>query len=81
MAEVVVFGAGGGLGRRVAAEAASRGHRVVGVVHGVASVPVGEDVDVVTGDVTDLGAVHRLAELAESADVLVATVGGPDKSL
>ena len=78
MAEVVVFGAGGRLGRRVAAEASSRGHRVIGVVHGVPSVPVGEDVEVVTGDVTDLGAVHRLAE---SADVLVATVGGPDKSL
>jgi putative NADH-flavin reductase len=78
MAEVVVFGAGGRLGRRVAAEASSRGHRVIGVVHGVASVPVGEDAEVVTGDVTDLGAVHRLAE---SADVLVATVGGAHKSL
>lgn len=78
MAEVVVFGAGGRLGRRVAAEASSRRHRVIGVVHGVPSAPVGEEVEVVTGDVTDLGAVHRLAE---SADVLVATVGGPDKSL
>ena len=78
VAEIVVFGGGGRLGCRVAAEASSRGHRVIGVVRGVTSVPVGEDVEVATGDVTDLGAVHRLAG---SADVLVATVGAPDKSV
>lgn len=33
MAFVVVFGAGGRLGRRVSAEAADRGHCVIGVVH------------------------------------------------
>ena len=68
----MVFGAAGRLGRCVAAEALSRDHRVIGVVRGVPSLPVGEDVEVVTGDVTDLGAVRRLAR---SADVLVATVG------
>ena len=78
MAEVVVFGAGGRLGRCVVVEASSRGHRVIGVVRGAPSLPVGKDVEMVTGDVTDLGAVHRLAG---SADVLVATVGGPDKSV
>lgn len=31
MGEVVVFGAGGRLGRRVVVEASSRGHRVIGV--------------------------------------------------
>ena len=30
---VVVFGAGGRLGRRVSAEAATRGHHVIGVIH------------------------------------------------
>ena len=78
VAEIVVFGGGGRLGCRVAAEASSRGHRVIGVVRGVTSVPVGEDVEVATGDVTDLGVVHWLAG---SADVLVATVGAPDKSV
>ncbi len=75
---IVVFGAGGRLGRRVSAEAAARGHHVIGVIHSAPSAPPGKGVETVEGDVTDPATVRRLAE---QADVFVVTVGGPDKSL
>ncbi len=78
MAFVVVFGAGGRLGRRVSSEAADRGHHVVGVVHREAIPLLSQGVETVEGDVTDLATVRRVAQ---SADVLVVTVGGLDKSV
>ncbi len=78
MALVVVFGASGRLGRRVSVEAADRGHHVIGVVHREAIPLFGQGVETVEGDVTDLATVRRVSQ---SADVLVVTVGGPDKSL
>ena len=78
MAFVVVFGAGGRLGRRVSVEAADRGHHVVGVVHREAIPLLGQRAETVEGDVTDLTTGRRVSQ---SADVLVVTVGGPDKSV
>ena len=78
MALVVVFGAGGRLGRRVSVEAADRGHHVIGIVHCEAVPLLGQGVETVEGDVTDLATVRRVAQ---SADVLVATVGCPEKFL
>lgn len=51
---------------------------MIGVVHAVASDELPDGVDVVKGDATTLDSVRALAE---SADVLVSTVGGPDKSV
>ncbi|MEU9341786.1 NAD(P)H-binding protein [Streptomyces sp. NPDC048278] len=79
MSRIVVFGAAGKAGSRVVAEAAARGHEVTAVVRDrsrTASVPGG--VRLVSGDVTDRGTV---AGLAEGADALVVTVGGPDARL
>ncbi|HEX4818406.1 MAG TPA: NAD(P)H-binding protein [Nonomuraea sp.] len=70
MGKIVVFGAGGRAGRRVAAEAAGRGHEVTAVVRdpgrhvGLA----GEGVRVVAGDVTDAASV---AEAAAGHDAAV----------
>ena len=77
-ATIVVFGAGGRLGRRVVSEAASRGHDVIGMVRRVTSAELPDGVEMVEGDATSLGSVRPLAE---SADVLVSAVGGVDKSL
>lgn len=77
-AGVVVFGSAGRLGRTVVAEAASRGHQVVGVVHQGAPASIPDGVVMVEGDATDADLVLCLAE---PTDVLVSTVGGPDKTL
>ncbi|MFD4504237.1 NAD(P)-dependent oxidoreductase [Streptomyces sp. NPDC058457] len=79
MSRIVVFGAAGKAGSRVVAEAAARGHEVTAVARDlsrIASVPGG--VRLVSGDVTDPGTV---ADLAQDADALVLTVGGPDARL
>lgn len=78
MGSVVVFGAAGRLGRHVSVEAAGRDHHVIGVIRGTPSTVLGEGVEEVEGDVTDLATVCRLGV---SADVFVVTVGGPDKSV
>src|SRR5438445_3615656 len=79
MSRVVVFGAAGKAGSRVVAEAAARGHEVTAVAREVsrlAQLPDG--VRAVAGDVTDAATVTALAE---DADALVLTVGGPDATL
>ncbi|GAB3063061.1 NAD(P)-dependent oxidoreductase [Micromonospora schwarzwaldensis] len=79
MSNIVVFGAGGTAGSRIAAEAAERGHRVTAAVRrpeAVGYLPPG--VRTVTGDATSARSVR---ELAEDADVLVVAIGGGERDL
>ncbi|QDY06739.1 NAD-dependent epimerase/dehydratase family protein [Micromonospora sp. HM134] len=79
MGNVVVYGAGGTAGSRIATEAAGRGHRVTAAVRrpeAVTWLPAG--VRVVTGDVTSA---RSVAELAPEADVIVVAVGGGERAL
>ncbi|MET9793306.1 NAD(P)-dependent oxidoreductase [Streptomyces canus] len=79
MSRIVVFGAAGKAGSRVVAEAASRGHEVTAVARDTARLgQLPDGVRAVTGDATDPGTVARLAE---EADALVLTVGGPEAVL
>ncbi|MFF0449787.1 NAD(P)-dependent oxidoreductase [Streptomyces sp. NPDC004609] len=65
MSDIIVFGAGGRVGRAVLAEAVARGHGVTAVVRDPAKYPdLGEGragVGVVRGDATDAESVARLA--------------------
>jgi putative NADH-flavin reductase len=72
MSRVVVFGAGGRAGRRIVAEARSRGHEVVAIVRRPSAHP---DIDSVEGDVTDADDVRRLSA---DADVVVNAVARMD---
>ena len=79
MSDIVVFGAGGTAGSRIAAEAVERGHRVTAAVRrpeAVGYLPPG--VRTVTGDATSARSVR---ELAEDADVLVVAIGGGERDL
>ncbi|MFC0508291.1 NAD(P)-dependent oxidoreductase [Micromonospora costi] len=79
MSNIVVFGAGGTAGSRVAAEAVDRGHRVTAAVRrpeATSYLPAG--VQVVTGDATSERSVR---ELAPEADVLVVAIGGGERGL
>ncbi|WFE38669.1 NAD(P)H-binding protein [Micromonospora sp. WMMD998] len=79
MSDIVVFGAGGTAGSRIAAEAAERGHRVTAAVRrpeAVGYLPPG--VRTVTGDATSARSVR---ELAEGADALVVAIGGGEREL
>ncbi|TDO68660.1 hypothetical protein EV651_102583 [Kribbella sp. VKM Ac-2571] len=68
--KIAVFGASGMVGSRVAAEAVSRGHKVVGVTRSGGELPDG--VRPVRGSANDAAAVK---ELAADSDVLVAAIG------
>lgn len=79
MSDIVVFGAGGTAGSRIAAEAVERGHRVTAAVRrpeAVGYLPAG--VRTVTGDATSARSVR---ELAQDADVLVVAIGGGEREL
>ena len=70
--KIVLFGATGHIGQRIAAESITRGHTVSGVVRDPArsQTPV-PGVALVAGDVTDAGAV---AGLARGADAVVCAI-------
>lgn len=79
MSDIVVFGAGGTAGSRIAAEAVERGHRVTAAVRrpeATSYLPPG--VRTVTGDATSARSVR---ELAGDADVFVVAIGGGDREL
>lgn len=63
MSEIIVFGAGGRVGRAAVAEAVARGHAVTAVVRDPAKYPdlPGDGVTVVRGDATDAESVAALA--------------------
>src|SRR5215470_19578233 len=70
---IVVYGASGMVGSRVAAEAVSRGHEVVGVTRSGGQQPAG--VRAVLASANDIATVKELAE----NDVLVSAIG-PSRS-
>ncbi|PWR07531.1 potassium transporter TrkA [Micromonospora acroterricola] len=79
MSTIVVFGAGGTAGSRVAAEAVDRGHRVIAAVRRPeATSYLPDGVRVVTGDATSERSVR---ELAPDADALVVAIGGGEREL
>ncbi|MEU2611262.1 NAD(P)H-binding protein [Micromonospora sp. NPDC007271] len=79
MANIVVFGAGGTAGSRIAAEAVERGHRVTAAVRRPeATSYLAPGVRTVTGDATSPRSVR---ELAEEADVFVVAIGGGEREL
>ena len=69
---IVVFGATGNVGQRVAREALRRGHEVVGVVRDPAAVqPPDPRVKLVKGDATDA---ESVAQAARGADAVVSAI-------
>ncbi len=81
MGEIVVFGAGGRIGRAVTAEARERGHHVTAVVRdpdGHADLGTG-GVRVVRGDVTDAEGIARVAGRHDAAVHAVTPFTGPDQ--
>jgi len=76
---IVVFGAGGKMGTRIAREAATRGHQVVAVARNDAALAdLPDSVERTAGDVLDADVVGALAT---GADAVVLTVGGPGRTL
>ena len=70
--KLVLFGATGNVGRRIAAEAANRGHTVVGVVRDPAAVESPDPrVTLVRGDATDAASV---ASVVRGADAVVSAI-------
>ncbi|HKG92058.1 MAG TPA: NAD(P)-dependent oxidoreductase [Gemmatimonadaceae bacterium] len=70
--KIVLFGATGNIGQRIAREALSRGHEVVGVVRDPeASTPPDPRVSLVRGDATDAASVARVVR---GADVVVSSI-------
>ena len=69
---IVLFGATGNVGQRIAREAVARGHQVTGVVRDPAQVsPPDPRVALVAGDATDAASVERLAN---GADAIVSAI-------
>jgi putative NADH-flavin reductase len=70
--KIVLFGATGNIGQRIAAEALRRGHEVVGVVRDPARVQSPDPrVTLVKGDATDAASA---AQVAKGADVIVSAI-------
>ncbi|HEX2778126.1 MAG TPA: NAD(P)H-binding protein [Gemmatimonadaceae bacterium] len=70
--QIVLFGATGNIGQRIAKEALSRGHKVTGVVREPRDVePPDRDVKLVKGDATDASSV---AQVARGADAIVSAI-------
>ncbi len=70
--KIVLFGATGNVGQRVAAEAIRRGHEVTGVVRDAsASQSPAPGVSLVTGDATDA---NRVAEIVKGEDAVVSAI-------
>src|SRR4029077_12026970 len=69
---IVLFGATGNVGRRVAAEALSRGHEVVGVVRDPAAVAAPHSRVPLGG--CDAAKVDSVAELVREADAVVSAI-------
>ena len=73
---VVLFGASGTIGQRIAREARARGHQVTAVVRHPANVEGLEGVSVVQGDVTDPAGVARVVRGADAVVSGVSPRGG-----
>jgi uncharacterized protein len=70
--KIVLFGATGNVGRRIAIEALNRGHQVIGVVRDPSRVTSPDPrVSLLAGDATDAASVARVAE---GADAIVSAI-------
>lgn len=69
--KITLFGATGNVGRRVAAEALTRGHQVVGIMRDPETVPTPAGISLVKGDATDPA---RIAEVVRGADAVVSCI-------
>jgi uncharacterized protein len=70
--KLVLLGAGGNIAQRIASEALSRGHEVVGVVRSTASVRSDDErLAIVEGDATDASSI---AKVSKGADVIINAV-------
>ena len=70
--KIVLFGATGNIGQRVAAEALSRGHEVIGVVRDPSGMKAPDPrMSLVQGDATDAASVERVAR---GADAIVSAI-------
>jgi putative NADH-flavin reductase len=79
MSTIVIFGATGRIGSRVVAEGIARGQRVIAVVRdGTRMESISPDVGIVRGDVSSADSIRTCAV---SADVVLMTIGGPDKTI
>ena len=78
---VVLFGASGTIGQRIAREARARGHQVTAVVRHPADVEGVEGVSVVQGDVTDPTGVARVVRGADAVVSAVSPRGGQPFSM
>jgi putative NADH-flavin reductase len=80
--KIVLFGASGTIGSRIAREALARGHDVTAVVRDPAGVPAGgEHLGAEGGDVTNAADVARVARGAEAIVSAVAPTGGQPLSM
>lgn len=71
--KLVLFGAGGNIGRRIAREALDRGHQVTAVVRDPArAADLDPRLSVAQGDATDAAAIERIAR---GADAILSAVG------
>lgn len=77
MSTIAVLGAAGAGGRRIAAEAAARGHDVLSIVRNPDRVDVDPRTAMLDGDATDLDFV---TDLAGRVDSIVVAVGNPARS-
>ncbi|MEU4394841.1 NAD(P)H-binding protein [Kribbella sp. NPDC023855] len=68
--KIAVYGASGMIGSRIAAEAVSRGHEVIGITRSGGEQPAG--VRAVVGSANDVASVK---EIASTVDVLVSAIG------
>jgi hypothetical protein len=68
--KIAIYGASGMIGSRIAAEAVSRGHEVIGITRSGGELPAG--VRAVQGNANDVASVK---EIAAEADVLVSAMG------
>ena len=82
MSRIVVFGAGGRVGRAAVAEARRRGHEVTAVVRdpGRHDGSVADGVRLVAGDVTDAGSVAEAARDHDGAISAVYDAGAPPEA-
>ena len=80
--KIVLFGAAGTIGSRIAREALARGHDVMAVIRDPAGVPAGGDhLGAERGDVTNAADVARVARGAEAIVSAVAPTGGQPLSM
>ncbi|MGY8654886.1 MAG: SDR family NAD(P)-dependent oxidoreductase [Verrucomicrobiia bacterium] len=73
--QVAVFGAARGIGRAIAEGFLAEGARVLGFDRDAEPEPLKEAGDIVSGDVTDCGAVQAFAESFDAIDHVVFSVG------